>query len=177
MKMNEKFIAPSREKLRKNIRIAVWYFVLSLVINGAIYYYFYTIHVVLWFVSIVLFCMIPYSIRELFRPEEKRGLLLTARGLTYKQTVLGRSVWEIKREDIDEFIIGESEWSKAVFLIFKDPEPYIKALKNWQLKKDMIKTLRETGVPLSTDELDITTEDLHTWLNSYVRQYGKKSKE
>ena len=41
----------------------------------------------------------------------------------------------------------------------------------------MIKTLRETGVPLSTDELDITTEDLHTWLNSYVRQYGKKSKE
>lgn len=177
MKMNEKFIAPSREKLRKNIRIAVWYFVLSLVINGAIYYYFYTIHVVLWFVSIVLFCMIPYSIRELFRPEEKRGLLLTARGLTYKQTVLGRSVWEIKREDIDEFIIGESEWSKAVFLIFKDLEPYIKSLKNWQLKKDMIKTLRETGVPLSTDELDITTEDLHTWLNSYVRQYGKKSKE
>lgn len=177
MKMNEKFIAPSREKLRKNIRIAVWYFVLSLVINGAIYYYFYTIHVVLWFVSIVLFCMIPYSIRELFRPEEKRGLLLTARGLTYKQTVLGRSVWEVKREDIDEFIIGESEWSKAVFLIFKDPEPYIKALKNWQLKKDMIKTLRETGVPLSTDELDITTEDLHTWLNSYLRQYSKKSKE
>ena len=177
MKMNEKFIAPSREKLTKNIRMAVWYFVLSLVINGAIYYYFYTIHVVLWFVSIVLFCMIPYSIRELFRPEEKRGLLLTARGLTYKQTVLGRSVWEIKREDIDEFIIGESEWSKAVFLIFKDPEPYIKALKNWQLKKDMIKTLRESGVPLSTDELDITTEDLHTWLNSYLRQYGKKSKE
>ena len=172
--MNEKFIAPSREKLTKNIRMAVWYFVLSLVINGAIYYYFYTIHVVLWFVSIVLFCMIPYSIRELFRPEEKRGLLLTARGLTYKQTVLGRSVWEIKREDIDEFIIGKSEWSKAVFFIFKDPEPYIKALKNWQLKKDMIKTLRETGVPLSTDELDITTEDLHTWLNSYLRQYGKK---
>ena len=121
--------------------------------------------------------MIPYSIRELFRPEEKRGLLLTARGLTYKQTVLGRSVWEVKREDIDEFIIGKSEWSKAVFLIFKDPEPYIKALKNWQLKKDMIKTLRESGVPLSTDELDITTEDLHTWLNSYLRQYGKKSKE
>ena len=177
MKMNEKFIAPSREKLTKNIRMAVWYFVLSLVINGVIYYYFYTIHVVLWFVSIVLFCMIPYSIRELFRPEEKRGLLLTARGLTYKQTVLGRSVWEVKREDIDEFIIGESEWSKAVFLIFKDPEPYIKALKNWQLKKDMIKTLRETGVPLSTDELDITTEDLHTWLNSYLRQYSKKSKE
>lgn len=177
MKMNEKFIAPSREKLTKNIRMAVWYFVLSLVINGVIYYYFYTIHVVLWFVSIVLFCMIPYSIRELFRPEEKRGLLLTARGLTYKQTVLGRSVWEVKREDIDEFIIGESEWSKAVFLIFKDPEPYIKALKNWQLKKDMIKTLRENGVPLSTDELDITTEDLHTWLNSYLRQYGKKSKE
>ena len=177
MKMNEKFIAPSRQKLRKNIRMAVWYFVLSLVINGAIYYYFYTIHIVLWFVSIVLFCMIPYSIRELFRPEEKRGLLLTARGLIYKQTVLGRSVWEVKREDIDEFIIGESEWSKAVFLIFKDPEPYIKALKNWQLKKDMIKTLRETGVPLSTDELDITTEDLHTWLNSYLRQYGKKSKE
>ena len=175
--MNEKFIAPSRQKLRKNIRMAVWYFVLSLVINGAIYYYFYTIHIVLWFVSIVLFCMIPYSIRELFRPEEKRGLLLTARGLIYKQTVLGRSVWEVKREDIDEFIIGESEWSKAVFLIFKDPEPYIKALKNWQLKKDMIKTLRETGVPLSTDELDITTEDLHTWLNSYLRQYGKKSKE
>jgi len=175
--MNEKFIAPSREKLTKNIRMAVWYFVLSLVINGVIYYYFYTIHVVLWFVSIVLFCMIPYSIRELFRPEEKRGLLLTARGLTYKQTVLGRSVWEVKREDIDEFIIGESEWSKAVFLIFKDPEPYIKALKNWQLKKDMIKTLRENGVPLSTDELDITTEDLHTWLNSYLRQYGKKSKE
>jgi len=29
----------------------------------------------------------------------------------------------------------------------------------------------------STDELDITTEDLHTWLNSYLRQYGKKSKE
>lgn len=177
MKMNEKFIAPSREKLTKNIRMAVWYFVLSLVINGVIYYYFYTIHVVLWFVSIVLFCMIPYSIRELFRPEEKRGLLLTARGLTYKQTVLGRSVWEIKREDIDEFIIGESEWSKSVFLIFKDPEPYIKALKNWQLKKDMIKTLRETGVPLSTDELDITTEDLHTWLNSYLRKYGKKPKE
>lgn len=177
MKMNEKFIAPSREKLRRNIRMAVWYFVLSLVINGVIYYYFCTIHIVLWFVSIVLFCMIPYSIRELFRPEEKRGLLLTARGLTYKQTVLGRSVWEVKREDIDEFIIGESEWSKAVFLIFKDPEPYIKALKNWQLKKDMIKTLRETGVPLSTDELDITTEDLHTWLNSYLRQYGKKSKE
>ena len=177
MKMNEKFIAPSREKLTKNIRMAVWYFVLSLVINGVIYYYFYTIHVVLWFVSIVLFCMIPYSIRELFRPEEKRGLLLTARGLTYKQTVLGRSVWEIKREDIDEFIIGESEWSKAVFLIFKDLEPYIKSLKNWQLKKDMIKTLRETGVPLSTDELDITTEDLHTWLNSYLRQYSKKSKE
>ena len=175
--MNEKFIAPSRQKLRKNIRMAVWYFVLSLVINGAIYYYFYTIHIVLWFVSIVLFCMIPYSIRELFRPEEKRGLFLTARGLIYKQTVLGRSVWEVKREDIDEFIIGESEWSKAVFLIFKDPEPYIKALKNWQLKKDMIKTLRETGVPLSTDELDITTEDLHTWLNSYLRQYGKKSKE
>ena len=175
--MNEKFIAPSREKLTKNIRMAVWYFVLSLVINGVIYYYFYTIHVVLWFVSIVLFCMIPYSIRELFRPEEKRGLLLTARGLTYKQTVLGRSVWEVKREDIDEFIIGESEWSKAVFLIFKDPEPYIKALKNWQLKKDMIKTLRETGVPLSSDELDITTEDLHTWLNSYLRQYSKKSKE
>ena len=177
MKMNEKFIAPSREKLTKNIRMAVWYFVLSLVINGVIYYYFYTIHVVLWFVSIVLFCMIPYSIRELFRPEEKRGLLLTARGLTYKQTVLGRSVWEVKREDIDEFIIGKSEWSKAVFLIFKDPEPYITALKNWQLKKDMIKTLRESGVPLSTDELDITTEDLHTWLNSYLRQYGKKSKE
>ena len=177
MKMNEKFIAPSREKLTKNIRMAVWYFVLSLVINGVIYYYFYTIHVVLWFVSIVLFCMIPYSIRELFRPEEKRGLLLTARGLTYKQTVLGRSVWEVKREDIDEFIIGKSEWSKAVFLIFKDPEPYIKALKNWQLKKDMIKTLRENGVPLSTDELDITTEDLHTWLNSYLRQYGKKTKE
>ena len=177
MKMNEKFIAPSREKLTKNIRMAVWYFVLSLVINGVIYYYFYTIHVVLWFVSIVLFCMIPYSIRELFRPEEKRGLLLTARGLTYKQTVLGRSVWEVKREDIDEFIIGKSEWSKAVFLIFKHPEPYIKALKNWQLKKDMIKTLRESGVPLSTDELDITTEDLHTWLNSYLRQYGKKSKE
>ena len=177
MKMNEKFIAPSRQKLRKNIRMAVWYFVLSLVINGAIYYYFYTIHIVLWFVSIVLFCMIPYSIRELFRPEEKRGLLLTARGLTYKQTVLGRSVWEVKREDIDEFIIGKSEWSKAVFLIFKDPEPYIKALKNWQLKKDMIKTLRESGVPLSTDELDITTEDLHTWLNSYLRQYAKKSKE
>ena len=177
MKMNEKFIAPSREKLTKNIRMAVWYFVLSLVINGVIYYYFYTIHVVLWIVSIVLFCTIPYSIRELFRPEEKRGLLLTARGLTYKQTVLGRSVWEIKRKDIDEFIIGKSEWSKAVFLIFKDPEPYIKALKNWQLKKDMIKTLRESGVPLSTDELDITTEDLHTWLNSYLRQYGKKSKE
>ena len=162
MQMNEKFIAPSREKLTKNIRMAVWYFVLSLVINGAIHYYFYTIHVVLWIVSIVLFCMIPYSIRELFRPEGKRGLLLTARGLTYKQTVLGRSV---------------SEWSKAVFLIFKDPEPYIKALKNWQLKKDMIKTLRETGVPLSTDELDITTEDLYTWLNSYLRQYAKKSKE
>ena len=177
MKMNEKFIAPSREKLTKNIRMAVWYFVLSLVINGVIYYYFYTIHVVLRIVSIVLFCMIPYSIRELFRPEEKRGLLLTARGLTYKQTVLGRSVWEVKREDIDEFIIGKSEWSKAVFLIFKDPEPYIKALKNWQLKKDMIKTLRESGVPLSTDELDITTEDLHTWLNSYLRQYAKKSKE
>ena len=177
MKMNEKFIAPSREKLTKNIRMAVWYFVLSLVINGVIYYYFYTIHVVLWSVSIVLFCMIPYSIRELFRPEEKRGLLLTARGLTYKQTVLGRSVWEVKREDIDEFIIGKSEGSKSVFLIFKDPEPYIKALKNWQLKKDMIKTLRETGVPLSADELDITTEDLHTWLNSYLRQYGKKSKE
>ena len=53
--------------------------------------------------------MIPYSIRELFRPEEKRGLLLTARGLTYKQTVLGRSVSEVKREDIDEFIIGKSE--------------------------------------------------------------------
>ena len=157
MKMNEKFIAPSREKLTKNIRMAVWYFVLSLVINGVIYYYFYTIHVVLWIVSIVLFCII--------------------RGLTYKQTVLGRSVWEVKREDIDEFIVGESEWSKAVFLIFKDPEPYIKALKNWQLKKDMIKTLRESGVPLSTDELDITTEDLHTWLNSYLRQYAKKSKE
>lgn len=177
MKMNEKFIAPSREKLRKNIRMAVWYFVLSLVINGAIYYYFYTIYIVLWIASIMLFCMIPYSIRELFRPEEKRGLLLTARGLTYKQTVLGRSVWEVKREDIDEFIIGKSEWSKSVFLIFKDPEPYIKALKNWQLKKDMIKTLRESGVPLSTDELDITAEDLYTWLNSYLRQYGKKSKE
>ena len=121
MKMNEKFIAPSREKLTKNIRMAVWYFVLSLVINGVIYYYFYTIHVVLWIASIVLFCMIPYSIRELFRPEEKRGLLLTTRGLTYKQTVLGRSVWEVKREDIDEFIIGKSDWSKAVFLIFKDP--------------------------------------------------------
>ena len=177
MKMNEKFIAPSREKLTKNIRMAVWYFVLSLVINGAIYYYFYTIHVVHWIAIIVIFCMIPYSILELFLPEEKRGLLLTARGLTYKQTVLGRAVWEVKREDIDEFIIGKSEWSKAVFLIFKDPEPYIKALKNWQLKKDMIKTLRESGVPLSTDELDITTEDLHTWLNSYLRQYSKKSKE
>ena len=41
----------------------------------------------------------------------------------------------------------------------------------------MIKTLRESGVPLPTDELDITTEDLHTWLNSYLRQYSKKSKE
>lgn len=190
MKMNEKFIAPSREKLTKNIRMAVWYFVLSLVINGAIYYYFYTIHVVLWIASIVLFCMIPYSIRELFRPEEKRGLLLTAHGLIYKQTVLGRSVWEIKREDIDQFVLGkfdgsdpnqstfrESECPDWVCLIFKDPEPYIKALGNWKLKKDMAKTLRKTGVPLSTNELDITAEDLYTWLNSYLKQYAKKSKE
>ena len=41
----------------------------------------------------------------------------------------------------------------------------------------MIKTLRESGVPLSTDELDITAEDLYTWLNSYLKKYGKKSKE
>ena len=41
----------------------------------------------------------------------------------------------------------------------------------------MTKTLRQTGVPLLTNELDVTAEDLYTWLNSYLKQYGKKSKE
>ncbi len=41
----------------------------------------------------------------------------------------------------------------------------------------MIKTLSQTGVPLSTNELDITAKDLYTWLNSYLKKYGKKSKE
>lgn len=169
--MSHKFIAPNRKK-------QVWIIgILSVILLGWgwILWHQYqekrVIHSVIATFLILLLVFLSYDIGEILITPEKRGVLLDDEGILFQQTSLGRMVGKVARKNITAIHIKEEKHMKYIVIYFKSPSfQYPNIFWLWECWSDKL----PLGglLPMPTDELEITLDELWQWIHSYWNQYS-----